>query len=194
MKSTPVIEKSFKEKIINYKDGLFKEGEKLYDELMEEIKAPKYFDRHSLRVQKHDFSSFKKNFIYTINLLKLIFVGKNRTFSSVKNKILNFRFIYLTLREFFLHILQKINMTKNKFYAVNKNENYVYYTLHSAPEYSVNMQGNFWSNQIYNLEIISKSLPASWKLYTKEHPATLSDRTRPLNFFSRIKKIPNVKF
>ena len=39
MKSTPVIEKSFKEKIINYKDGLFKEGEKLYDELMEEIKA-----------------------------------------------------------------------------------------------------------------------------------------------------------
>ena len=193
MKSTPVIEKSFKEKIINYKDGLFKEGEKLYDELMEEIKAPKYFDRHSLRVQKHDFSSFKKNFIYTINLLKLIFVGKNRTFSSVKNKILNFRFIYLTLREFFLHILQKIKMTKNKFYAVNKNENYVYYTLHSAPEYSVNMQGNFWSNQIYNLEIISKSLPASWKLYTKEHPATLSDRTRPLNFFSRIKKIPNVK-
>ena len=126
-------------------------------------------------------------------MLKLIFVGKNRTFSSVKNKILNFRFIYLTLREFFLHILQKINMTKNKFYAVNKNENYVYYTLHSAPEYSVNMQGNFWSNQIYNLEIISKSLPASWKLYTKEHPATLSDRTRPLNFFSRIKKIPNVK-
>ena len=64
MKSTPVIEKSFKEKIINYKDGLFKEGEKLYDELMEEIKAPKYFDRHSLRVQKHDFSSFKK-ILYT---------------------------------------------------------------------------------------------------------------------------------
>ena len=36
-----------------------KKVKKLYDELMEEIKAPKYFDRHSLRVQKHDFSSFK---------------------------------------------------------------------------------------------------------------------------------------
>ena len=74
MKSTPVIEKSFKEfKIINYENGLFKEGEKLYDVLMEEIKAPKYFDRHSSRVQKHDFSSLKK-IKYTINLLKLIFV------------------------------------------------------------------------------------------------------------------------
>ena len=89
--------------------------------------------------------------------------------------------------------MQKINMSQSKFDTIDINEKYVYYTLHSAPEYSVNMQGNYWSNQLYNLEVISKSLPASWKLYTKEHPATLSDRTRPLNFFKKINELPNVK-
>ena len=193
MKSTPVIEQRYDQNIKNYKPNFFKDGENLYDDLMTEIEAPKYFDRHSLRVQKQDLSSIIKKIKYFFSVLKLLFVGKNRTFFKSLKKFFELRFISCTLAELFYHTLQKISMTNNKFDNVDKNENYIYYTLHSAPEYSVNMQGNYWSDQIYNLETIAKSIPGTWKVYTKEHPATLSDRTRPINFFKKITRIPNVK-
>jgi hypothetical protein len=193
MKSTPVIEKRYDQNIKNYKPNFFVDAENLYNDLMKEIEAPKYFDRHSSRVQKKDLSSIIKTQKYFFSMIKLLFVGKKRTFFDTLKKIFNLKFLYYTLVEFFYHTLQKISMTKNKFKHIDKNENYIYYTLHSAPEYSVNMQGNYWSDQIYNLEVIAKSIPGTWKLYTKEHPATLSDRTRPNNFFDKILKIPNVK-
>ena len=84
MKSTPVIEKSFKSNLENYEKGKYKKGEKLYQVLMEEIKAPNYFDRNSSRVQKYDFSSNKKKLSYFLNSLKMILIGKNRTISGFK--------------------------------------------------------------------------------------------------------------
>ena len=42
------------------------------------------------------------------------------------------------------------------------------------------------------IELVAKSIPFDWKVYVKEHPGTLVARTRPLSFYKRLKKIPNV--
>ena len=193
MKSTPVIEKRYDKNIKNYKPNLFTDAENLYNHLMGEIENPDYFDRHSPRVQKNFFRAPIELVKYFFSIIKLLFVGKNRSHFKTLKKIFNFKLLSNTVLELFYHCLQKVIMTKNKFNNIDKNDNYIYYTLHSAPEYSTNIQGSYWSDQIYNLKVIAKSLPANWKLYTKEHPATLNDRTRPINFFNKIAKIPNVK-
>ena len=83
MKSTPVIEKSFKSNLENYEKGKYKKGEKLYQVLMEEIKAPNYFDRNSSKSKKYDFSSNKKIKLL-FKFIKNDLIGKNRLFQVLK--------------------------------------------------------------------------------------------------------------
>jgi hypothetical protein len=72
-------------------------------------------------------------------------------------------------------------------------EKYIYYPLHVNPEYSTNFQGTMWMNQLYTIEQLSKSVPADWLVYVKEHPAMLISRPRPAEFYRRIKQFPNVR-
>lgn len=74
-----------------------------------------------------------------------------------------------------------------------KNEKYIYYPLHVNPEYSTNFQGTLWMNQLYNIELLSKSIPHDWTVCVKEHPAMFIARVRPKSFYEKIKQFPNVR-
>jgi capsule polysaccharide export protein KpsC/LpsZ len=49
-----------------------------------------------------------------------------------------------------------------------------------------------WLDQCHLVELLAKSIPFDWKVLVKEHPGTLVARVRPLSFYRRLKKIPNV--
>ena len=72
-------------------------------------------------------------------------------------------------------------------------EKYIYYPLHVNPEYSTNFQGTLWMNQLYTIELLSKSVPHDWTVCVKEHPAMFIARVRPRAFYDKIRQFPNVR-
>jgi hypothetical protein len=73
----------------------------------------------------------------------------------------------------------------------NEKENFVYYPLHLEPELAMLALAPNWTDQKNIIKQIAESLPISYKLYVKEHPAMVGFRTRA--YYKEIKKTPNVK-
>jgi hypothetical protein len=70
-------------------------------------------------------------------------------------------------------------------------EKFVLFTLHKQPELSIDVQGARFSNQLEVVRGIARNLPADVRLYVKEHPNCLGDRSpRELR---RFKAIPGVR-
>jgi hypothetical protein len=70
-------------------------------------------------------------------------------------------------------------------------ERYVLYTLHHQPEASVDVYGSLNSNQEVLIEALSRLLPASHKLWVREHKGAMGDRS--LFWFRRVRRLPNVR-
>jgi len=70
-------------------------------------------------------------------------------------------------------------------------EQFVYYPLHLEPEIAMLVFAPRWTDQANLIKQIAESLPLSFKLYVKEHPAMVGFRTR--QYYRELKKIPNVK-
>lgn len=70
-------------------------------------------------------------------------------------------------------------------------EDFVFFPLHYEPEVSLSFQAPFYSDQIYVIRQIARSLPIHYKLYIKEHPSMVD--YRPRSFYKELKKIHNVK-
>lgn len=73
----------------------------------------------------------------------------------------------------------------------DEKENFAYYALHFEPELAILALAPYWTDQLNLIKQISQSLPISFKLYVKEHPAMIG--FRPRQYYKELKKIPNVK-
>lgn len=71
-----------------------------------------------------------------------------------------------------------------------RGERYILYPLHYQPENSTRVLAPFYLDQLALIENIAKSLPVNFKLYVKEHQASIG--MRPVSYYKRIKNIPNV--
>lgn len=67
---------------------------------------------------------------------------------------------------------------------------FILFPLHKQPESSIDVLGDFVSNQLNLIENISRSLPIGFKLYVKEHSNAIGDR--PMSFYKRLSNIPAV--
>lgn len=81
--------------------------------------------------------------------------------------------------------------TKKVFENPIEGEPYVYMPLHLVPESTTYCMAPFWINELSLIEAVSKSLPAGWRLYVKEHQAMLGERS--MDFYRHVKRIPNVR-
>ena len=79
----------------------------------------------------------------------------------------------------------------NKYFLEPCDEKYILLPLHVIPENSTYVKGTMYLNQLNLIEAISKSLPISWKLYVKEHPNTIGQRS--IEFYKKAAKFHNVK-
>lgn len=75
--------------------------------------------------------------------------------------------------------------------AYDQREAFAYYPLHVEPELAMLVLAPRWTNQINIIKQVAESLPFSFKLYVKEHPAMVGFRQR--RYYRELKKIPNVK-
>lgn len=75
--------------------------------------------------------------------------------------------------------------------ALDTKEKFILYPLHKQPESSVDVLGDFYSDQLNLIKQIVRSLPAGYKLYVKEHSNAIGDR--PLGFYREIERLPNTK-
>ena len=83
-------------------------------------------------------------------------------------------------------------LVKNKYFEDPvEGEKYVYMPLHLIPESSVFVKASFYVDELNLIEQVSKSLPAGWKLYVKEHQAMLGERD--LSFYRKAAEIANVR-
>lgn len=71
------------------------------------------------------------------------------------------------------------------------NEDYAFFPLQVQPEKSTMLYAPFYTDQVWLAKLIAQSLPASYKLYIKEHPTMFGFRNH--GFYKELKKIPNVK-
>jgi capsule polysaccharide modification protein KpsS len=67
---------------------------------------------------------------------------------------------------------------------------YAYYPLHVEPEIALSLFGREYLNQIELIRNIAKSLPISWKLVVKDHPAGVGRRN--IGYYKKLLEIPNV--
>lgn len=96
--------------------------------------------------------------------------------------------------KYFTHCiyLKQMLMRKNSFFKKPiEGEKYVYMPLHLIPESTTSILSPFYINELSVIEAVSKSIPAGWFLYVKEHQAMLGERS--LSFYKAINKLPNVK-
>lgn len=70
---------------------------------------------------------------------------------------------------------------------------FVYFPLHFEPERNLLIDNRFYSNQIFIIESISKSLPVNFQLYVKDHPRMKQRTWREPSYYDKIISLPNVK-
>ncbi|MCR5106631.1 MAG: hypothetical protein K6B28_00555 [Lachnospiraceae bacterium] len=105
--------------------------------------------------------------------------------------------LYAPSIPYFFHYLQvflrrRKYMGKNKlFEAPVEGEDYVYMPLHLIPESTVFVKASYYVDELNLIEQVSKSLPAGWKLYVKEHQAMLGERG--IDFYKKAKELHNVR-
>jgi len=70
-------------------------------------------------------------------------------------------------------------------------KDYVLFPVHFQPEATTDIWAPFYSDQLYTIKAIARSLPFGFYLYVKEHISVLG--SKKIFFYKEIKKIPNVK-
>lgn len=136
------------------------------------------------KIIKHLYSIFR--YFYNQDI-----TAKNRKVKK-KNKIL-----FNDSWEYF-KFYWRVDWNRRKYLRANplfenpvKGEKYVYMPLHLIPESTTFVKAPFYINELSIIEAVSKALPATWKLYVKEHQAMLGERS--IEFYRKVKKIPNVR-
>ena len=71
-------------------------------------------------------------------------------------------------------------------------EKFIFFPLMGEPEARVLTIAPFYSNQVYVIENIAKSIPIDHVLYVKEHPSQKEKLWRPIDDYQKIRNIPNV--
>lgn len=184
-------EKTFKE--IKEQDILKKEkefAEDFVEKFVNHKHVPSYVGLAKIRLSQF---SIAKHYIKKINELKPVwnYFLKRKLFkdfdyeSEARLKRSLSAFFRMEKRQF------KILLQQNIFSKMGKNDsNFFFFPLHYQPEASTSVWATYYSEQLSTIRNIAFSLPFPYKLYVKEHPASVG--LREINFYKKLKKIPNV--
>jgi hypothetical protein len=177
-------------------------AEETYDNLMNELEDPDYFDAKNNRLQRVEFSNSIHRIKYQLlsiplSIVKIIIQWQIGYFKKLlkRENAINYKFtaLFRLIEKQVLSAFQKLKLTDPQFGVVlDSSQKYIYFPLQGQPEYSSNILGTMWMDHLNLIEILAKSIPADWVVYIKEHPGVLADRIRPVNFYKKIERLPNV--
>jgi len=174
--------------------------EEKYNELLnrdltdEELQIAKeivdfYRNKDSVPASMATFKSKRINYLRATN--NIFRKGFNFFFRGVSNlytisDVIKYSVFFIKFRKFIIETFYKRLFKEPDF-----KEKYFYFPLHEQPELSIDLNAPFYMDQIYLIENIAKCMPIGYKLYVKEHPATIG--MRPVKYYKRFQKIPRVK-
>jgi hypothetical protein len=166
----------------NTLNPFYKEAEKIFNEININKKNT-YFN--AVLTKKY-LEQKKKSLIFFI--LKMI-INLSRTLIVSKN--FNLIRIFKELSKSF-YIFNQRSWIPNIGKSMIGKSKYLYYPIHSVPEYSTSVMGTMWQDQIFVIESLAKSIPYDWIVYVKDHPGIINNRVRYKSFYKKIESIPNV--
>ncbi len=196
------IEDMFKKSIGGERSLDLTKGEELYKKLTADFTNNQFFDRQNKVFQITKLETWPQKLKYIAGTAG----AKARVFRQwikeagfrhsrdIRRQTDNFRSLWSNL----LFVLARrynnyVNLLNPKFGTrLPKEQKYIYFPLHMTPELSTQIQGTMWLDQVHLIESLAKSIPADWVVYVKEHPATLTYRSRPFNYYKQIIRFPNV--
>jgi len=163
---------------------------KSFEELQNYLKG---FDTFQLATQvENRFLSSRTALIKSA--IRFLFQNKN---TNIKT-----HYSYYGRTKFKVLIKSIINILKTKYrgFFINSNfikklnfdSQFIYFPLHQEPERSLLLTAPFYTNELEVITNIVKSLPVSYKLYVKEHPAMRSREWRKISYYKQIMELPNV--
>jgi len=131
------------------------------------------------------------------NVLRMVkyFVGQDRAGDNKRIKDAN-PLLYPNSWEYIkfyysYEITKQRLMRKNKYFRVPEEVKYVYMPLHLIPESTTFSISPMYVNELDIISAVSKSLPAGWWLYVKEHQAMVGERG--VDFYEKANRLPNVR-
>lgn len=180
-------------------DPALAEGEKLYQEIIEDVNNKKYTNVSHIGHLRSSvpWLAFAQNFCKsTLGVLKRWVKDQSllKTTDTLTRQPDSIRTLLNNINYYaFQTHLRRMQLMKPDFYtAFNRAWKYLYFPLHLTNEYSTQVQGTMWIDHLPLIEMLSKSVPYDWKVVIKEHPGILLYRVRPKAFYDEIKKYPNV--
>ena len=84
-------------------------------------------------------------------------------------------------------------LEKNCIKNIPKDYPFAYFAMHLEPERALSISAPNYTNQLYVIESIAKSLPVDFKLIVKDHPQMGDSGWRDISYYEKILKIPNVE-
>lgn len=159
--------------------------------------------------------SFKKLFTLNTSLkqiepqVKLLFDFENKYFKSDQKQY--FKSFNKSDLKYIEHIYYKSKSIVKKYFLkkyydeisevhVDLTLSYVFCAIHYQPEKTTCPLGGDFDDQLYMIELLSKTLPQGWILYVKEHPsqfvtsyARYGEHFRSYKYYKKIKMLKNVK-
>ena len=103
-------------------------------------------------------------------------------------KILIFR-----IKKIFQSKFRKRFLDSHSFIPQNIDEKFIYFPLHVQPERTIDVDADFYQDQISLVEKIAKSVPIEYVLYVKENPNMRFRNWRKIEEYKRILNLPNVR-
>lgn len=183
------------------------------EEIFEEIRAGKRPNKHRAEV-----ADFLAEFRKTGNLNLEFFTKANPKdrflFLHPRNILNAFRFMGRLVAVYFIKgsrfeysyaDTDPVNYVKHKillklrglrgfedlYYTPQNDEQFAFFPLHVEPEVALLQIAPYYTDQIHLIRQIARSLPISFKLLVKEHPAMLNYRSR--KYYKQLLEIPNVR-
>ncbi|WP_428024998.1 hypothetical protein [Arcobacter sp.] len=157
----------------------------------------------------------KKIFSFSINLkkfkiqIKLLLdfnsqyfkSDQKQYFKSFKNSNLKYiEHIYFKSKSIIKKYFLKKYYDKISEKSVDLTIPYIFCAIHYQPEKTTCPLGGDFDDQLYMIELLSKTMPKGWTLYVKEHPsqfvtsyARYGEHFRSYGYYDQIKKLKNVK-
>jgi hypothetical protein len=174
-------------------------GHKIYDDIHKDLTNTQYFDspkvghfKAQLPVVNFLYRSAKSVARQTINWVKN--APRRRDPHTFVKPVDSWSNYFYTLYMAVLQHYRRMQLLDPKFYKpFDPKSPYIYFPLHNTNEYSTQVQGTMWIDQLVIIEALAKSIPVGWKLIIKEHPSILFHRIRPMDFYKRVKSYPNVE-
>ena len=161
------------------------------------------------------FKILKKIFSLNINLKKIkrqieflfdfdaIYFKSDQKqyFKSFKNSKLKYvEHIYFKSKSIIKKQFLKRYYTRVSRESVDLNVPYIFCAVHYQPEKTTCPLGGDFDDQLYMIELLSKTIPEGWKLYVKEHPsqfvtsyARYGEHFRSYEYYNKLKMYDNVE-